>query len=574
MNIFSATDEMQDEAYEYMAARSKPGPLLICSFFAVFLAISPIYTDQPFEITVVAIALILISVIRIYNEFFFNKLYTLNKSIWKKIYVSTISINAFIWGMFCLIIVAEYGIHWVSLLILICTAGLSAGGIIAVIPHQMLSFSFQAFILLPTALYSFTLDNAAAYSVSYMFLCYLVFMTVMSNKLHVEYWTSVKNVRLLDQRAKELEIARDEAIALANTKSEFLATMSHELRTPMNGILGMTQLLEISNTNSEQNEYIKTIKDSTNLLLNLINDILDFSKVDAGKLTLELSHFNIKNMANDIYALLLPSADDKNLQLKLEIEEDLSLDYIGDCGRLRQVIVNLVGNAIKFTEKGSVTIKIESVNDSSNNNLKISVIDTGIGIPEQKQENIFAEFTQVDASSTRKYGGTGLGLSISEKIVKLMDGQIGFESKENSGSTFWFVIALQALGKNQIDAEENSDELVEAHAQLLIDPDRINQLKQIMEDQFPQLVETHLNSVDDNLQQIKGFMDDNNYENTLTALQGLASSSTSIGASLFEAEINCLITTISKDSRTLHEDEYQKLRQIASEVQQELHKLV
>jgi two-component system sensor histidine kinase/response regulator len=237
----------------------------------------------------------------------------------------------------------------------------------------------------------------------------------------------------------ELRGAREAAEAASLAKSEFLANMSHEIRTPMNGILGMTELALETPLSALQREYLGLVKSSADALLTVINDILDFSKIEAGKLDLERAPFALRESLEDTIWTLAQRAHAKELELACRIAPDVPDALIGDPGRLRQVLVNLVGNAIKFTERGEVVVSVEagaSIGDEAE--LRFSVADTGIGIPEEKRRSIFEPFEQADGSTTRKYGGTGLGLSISSKLVGLMGGQIEVEGAVGGGSTFHF----------------------------------------------------------------------------------------------------------------------------------------
>lgn len=241
----------------------------------------------------------------------------------------------------------------------------------------------------------------------------------------------------------ELDLAKKRAQEAARIKSEFLANMSHELRTPLNGVIGFTRLTLKTELNPTQRDHLNTIERSANNLLAIINDVLDFSKLEAGKLLLESIPFPLRNSLDEVVTLLAHSAHDKGLELTLNIKNDVPDNVIGDALRLQQVITNLVGNAIKFTENGNIDVLVEQRAISNNKvQIEVQIRDTGIGIPERDQSRLFQAFRQADASISRRHGGTGLGLVITQKLVREMGGDISFHSQPNRGSTFWFNINL------------------------------------------------------------------------------------------------------------------------------------
>ena len=334
-------------------------------------------------------------------------------------------------------------------------------GFIAVITAHLLGGSLSRrllpfAILLPLVLEWFRFEASQAGIIQEtLSVSILIIMIVFILSLVIWVYSRSLNEfdRYRQQSEKNLVESKNAAEEARKTQELFLANMSHEIRTPMNAVIGMTSLLQQSNMSEDQKGFVDTIRISGESLLGIINDILDFSKIQAGKMELEQKPFSLHNVIEETFILLSNEAKIKNLELSYLIQNNVPDILVGDVTRMRQVLVNLVSNGIKFTERGGISVEVSANGPSAMNNVELEfrINDTGVGIAPDKIEKLFKAFSQLDASTTRKFGGTGLGLAICHRLVQLMDGKIGVESKPGIGTTFWFTAILGVGSKQRKD---------------------------------------------------------------------------------------------------------------------------
>jgi signal transduction histidine kinase len=433
-------EELQVRADADLAGRSSFSAIVYVVLWALLLALTDDFSAMPLLMGSCGILLALIGVGRFFLGTRFNDWHGRNPKRWRQAFEFGVGSSALVWSLMANALVLRHGLDGSSMTVLLATAGISAGGTTSLAPRLRLVRGFLFLLLLPVILLTLFQEAQIARGVTLMIAVFLAFLVIAVRRMHDEYWQALYNAWLLDRRATELELARDQAMAAARAKDEFLATMSHELRTPLNAVLGFSELLADGHTgalNEEQREFLGHIASSGRHLLDLINDILELAKIDAGRLELERAAVDIDSLCRASLDLVRAQAQAKALDLHYQAPPQ-PVSAQGDTRRLRQILVNLLGNAVKFTPNGgTVTLEINTEQDGS---LRLSVLDTGIGISEQDLPRLFQPFMQLDSGITRKYQGTGLGLALSQRFAQLHGGHLEVESQPGQGSRFSLVL--------------------------------------------------------------------------------------------------------------------------------------
>lgn len=423
-----------------LSRRSMSGGLVYLGFVALLVVVTDYGQVRPVALAIVTVLSVVCATSRLLLGFCFERMRQYSAKLWRALLWVSVGVTALTWGLFLAASVLWFGYYdWKTLILLVCMAGTAPVSLASFTPSMPLLVVFQVLFCAPMIVANAYNGGVTGYSLAAIFFWYMGFMLLYARRLNSEYRASMDR--------EEIQLARRAAEEANRAKSELLAQISHEIRTPLNTIIGMAYLATNTQHEARRREYLETTQESAEFLVRLLNELLDASKMDAGRLLLECHPFDPRRMVQGVVTAFQADAERKGLSLSCQMGPDVPPSVTGDQGRVRQVLVNVLSNAIKFTESGQVDIRLEKGEPVGGATvLCFSVSDTGIGIAPERHEAIFEPFEQGNPSTYRRHGGTGLGLAICSRLVALMGGTISVESEPGSGSVFrWSVSLPEAL---------------------------------------------------------------------------------------------------------------------------------
>lgn len=493
-----------------LSRRSVSGAFVYVLSWVVVMMGTDIIQQGPIFYYGLGVSLLALGILRLALVIQFPALYKEHPDAWRSLFVFSLMASASLWSLFTAWGLGHLGLTEQGIILLLPLLMLSVGGVSSLAPHKLLFITYTHILIAPQIIVLADMATTSSLTIALSLFLFGLFTLLFGRSIYLDYYQLLHKNDLLEQQAAKLVKAKEAAEVANLAKSRFLANMSHELRTPMNGILGASELLSPLVSTDEQKQFVSMIRRSGKTLLSLLNDLLDFSKIEAGKMELEVASYNIRDMVAHLQHLLVIRAREKGLAFTIAIDDEIAPYLTGDEIRTQQILLNLLGNAIKFTDKGEIALTIFVAGQGKR--LRFEIRDSGIGIPVEKQSLLFKSFQQMESSTARKYGGTGLGLAISRQLVTLMQGDIGVESESGKGSCFWFETPYQVAANTPVKEPETQAEttstapLKSSYRILLAEDNAINQL--IAQAMLENLGLAHIDTVENGAQAIQRLVDE------------------------------------------------------------------